>query len=195
MKIILNQFQREAALAGFRTLEELNSAFWAWMELDYNQRVHSSTGQSPHQRFLQGLPNDHRRITDLDHFNALFLWRERRTVTKYGRIKLYGNQYPVSSRPHGTVVQVRFDPLDLTQIAIYDEHDRLLETTSPAKQVAAQASSIPEESRRSPPEVSQSARRYFTSLRERHRKALRQRHQTSFTDLIGDRPEHHDADA
>ena len=84
MKIILHQFQREAARAGFRTLEELNSAFWAWMELDYNTRVHSSTGQSPTERFQQGLPQNHRRVTDLAAFQALFLWRLNRTVTKYG---------------------------------------------------------------------------------------------------------------
>ena len=109
-KIIKNQFQREAQVAGMRTLDELNSAFWAWMDLEYNVRVHSATGQSPDARFRDGLPADHRRITDLETFNALFLWRERRTVSKYGRIKLHGNQYPVTAVPHGSVVEVRFDP-------------------------------------------------------------------------------------
>ena len=97
-KIIKNQFQRGAQVAGMRTIDELNSAFWAWMELDYNTRVHSATGQSPDARFRDGLPPDQRRITDLDSFNALFLWRARRTVSKYGRIKLHGNQYPVAGR-------------------------------------------------------------------------------------------------
>ena len=93
-KIIKNQFQREAQVAGFRTIDELNSAFWAWMDLQYNPRVLAATGQSPDARFRAGLPPDQRRVTDLDSFNALFLWRERRTVSKYGRIKLHGNQYP-----------------------------------------------------------------------------------------------------
>ena len=124
-KIIKNQFQREAQVAGIRTLDELNSAFWAWMDLDYNTRVLAATGQSPAARFGDGLPPDQRRITDLDSFNALFLWRQRRTVSKYGRIKLHGNQYPVTSVPYGTVVEVRFDPYDLAQLAIYS-------TTPPA---------------------------------------------------------------
>ena len=185
MKIILHQFQREAARAGFRTLEELNSAFWAWMELDYNTRVHSSTGQSPTERFQQGLPQNHRRVTDLAAFQALFLWRLNRTVTKYGRVKLFGNQYPVTARPPRTVVQVRYDPFDLQQVAIYDpQHLKLLETTSVTQQLATQAPTVPEESRSRPPEVSQNARRYFSRLREQHQDHQKQLTETSFRHLL-----------
>ena len=183
-KTTLNQFQSEAARAGLRTLEELNSAFWAWVQLDYNQRVHSSTGQSPDERFRQGLPSDYRRVSDLASFNAMFLWRARRTVTKYGRIKLHGNQYPVTCRPHSTVVQIRYDPFDLTQVAIYDQHGAQLETTTTSKQVTTQAPRIPQESTKKPPEVSQDARRYFTRLREQHRQQQRRHAQTSFTTLL-----------
>ena len=194
-KIIKNQFQREAQVAGMRTLDELNSAFWAWMDLEYNVRVHSATGQSPDARFRDGLPADHRRITDLETFNALFLWRERRTVTKYGRIKLHSNQYPVTSVPHGSVVEVRFDPYDLAQLAIYDPGGGLLETTSASKQVTTQVPAVPEESRAKPPEVSAAARDYFTRLREQHHAQLRDRNQTSFAQFRTNDQEHHDADA
>ena len=194
-KIIKNQFQREAQVAGMRTLDELNSAFWAWMELEYNARVHPATGQSPDARFRDGLPPDHRRITDLEAFNALFLWRERRTVSKYGRIKLHGNQYPVTSVPHSTVVEVRFDPYDLAQLAIYEPGGDRLETTSASKQVTRQVPAVPEESRAKPPEVSAAARDYFTRLREQHHARLRDRNQTSFTQFHTTDQEHHDADA
>ena len=194
-KIIKNQFQREAQVAGIRTLDELNSAFWAWMDLEYNTRVHSATGQSPDARLRDGLAADHRRITDLDQFNALFLWRARRTVSKYGRIKLHGNQYPVTSVPHGNVVEVRFDPYDLAQLAIYDDAGVLLETTSTAKQVTAQVPVVPEESAAKPATVSAAARSYFTRLREQHHAALRDRNQTSFSQFRTADQEHHDADA
>ena len=198
-KIIKNQFQREAQVAGFRTIDELNSAFWAWMDLEYNPRVLAATGQSPDVRFRDGLPTDHRRVTDLDSFNALFLWRERRTVSKYGRIKLHGNQYPVTGVPHGTVVEVRFDPYDLTQLAIYDAQGVLIETTSASKQVTAQVPTVPEESRAKPAQVSTAARAYFTRLREQHHDVLRDRTQTSFTRFQStdddDNKEHRNADA
>ena len=197
-KIIKNQFQREAQVAGIRTLDELNSAFWAWMDLDYNTRILAATGQSPDARFGDGLPPDQRRITDLDSFNALFLWRQRRTVSKYGRIKLHGNQYPVTSVPYGTVVEVRFDPYDLAQLAIYDASGVLIETTSAAKQVTAQVPNIPAESAAKPPQVSAAARAWFTRLREQHHAALRDRNQTSFTRFQStddDNKELRDADA
>jgi transposase InsO family protein len=74
-RTIKNEFQAEAARAEFHTLEELNSAFWAWAEVVYNKRVHSATGETPDERFVKGLPKDHRRITDLESFNRLFLWK------------------------------------------------------------------------------------------------------------------------
>ena len=154
----------------------------------------------PYQSYCKGkveagLPADHRRITDLETFNALFLWRERRTVTKYGRIKLHGNQYPVTAVPHGSVVEVRFDPYDLAQLAIYEPGGARLETTSASKQVTRQVPAVPEESRAKPPEVSAAARDYFTRLREQHHAQLRDRNQTSFTQLHSTDQEHHDADA
>ena len=197
-KIIKNQFQREAQVAGIRTIDELNSAFWAWMDLQYNPRVLAATGQSPDARFRDGLPPEHRRITDLDSFNALFLWRERRTVSKYGKIKLHGNQYPITSVPHGTVVEVRFDPYDLAQLAIYAASGVLLETTSASRQVTTQVPNVPAESAAKPAQVSAAARAYFTRLREQHHAALRNRKQTSFTQFqstTDHNQEPHDADA
>ena len=43
-KTIKNQFQREAQVAGIRTLDELNSAFWAWMDLEYTLRHRPEPG-------------------------------------------------------------------------------------------------------------------------------------------------------
>ena len=123
------------------------------MDLQYNPRVLAATGQSPDARFRAGLPPDQRRITDLDSFNALFLWRERRTVSKYGRIKLYGNQYPVSSVPHGTVVELRFDPYDLAALAIYDASGVLSRPPAPPGR-------SPLWCRTSPPSPPPSRRRY-----------------------------------
>lgn len=183
-KTILHEFQAEAALADFHTLDELNSAFWAWVEVVYNKRVHSSTGQTPDERFSKGLPKEHRRITDLQSFNRMFLWKESRTVTKYGKIKLFSNQYPVQQAPHGTVVQVRFDPFNLDELFIYDGTDRYLETTSPSKKVSDTAPNIPEESRKSPQKVSQDSVSMFTRLREKHRRQLTDPNQIPFSKLF-----------
>lgn len=173
-KIIKNQFQKEAALAGFKTLEELNTAFWAWCEVVYNRRVHSSTGEVPDERFAKGLPKDHRRVKDLAKFNAMFLWRAVRTITKYGKIKLHSNQYPVTKLPHGKKVSARFDPFDLREVYIYDMEKKYLETSSPNKMNNTRILSIPEETRKTEKEISQDSVRYFTSLREAHQEKQKQ---------------------
>ena len=183
-KIIKNDFQAEAALADFHTLQELNSAFWAWAEVVYNTRTHSSTGEPPDERFLQGLPKQRSRITDLESFNRMFLCRQSRTVSKFGKIKLFSNQYPVQQAPHGTVVQVRFDPFSLDEVFIYDQTNRYLETTTPNKKVTNTAPNIPQESRKSPQRISQESVRLFTRLREQHRKQLQNANRIPFSKLL-----------
>ena len=183
-RTIKNEFQAEASLSDFHTIEELNSAFWAWAEVVYNRRVHSTTGEAPEERFLKGLPEQHRRVSDLESFGRMFLWNESRTVSKYGKIKLYSNQYPVQQVPHGTVVQVRFDPFNLDEVYIYDGANHYMETTSPSKKVTDAAPNIPEESRKSRQKVSQQSVAMFTRLREKHRKQLKDANQMPFFKLF-----------
>lgn len=173
MKIIKHQFQNEAQRAGMSTLEELNTAFWAWSEMDFNTRIHSATGQTPDARFIAGLAEDHRRVEDLSWFVSLFLWRENRTVSKYGKVRLHGNEYPVSKKPAGTVVQVRFDPCDLREVYLYDQAELFLERSWPSKQQRLSAPGIPEERPEVPEKVSEAGRTFFARLRERYLKAHR----------------------
>ena len=171
-KIIKNDFQGEAQLAGFQTIEELNSAFAAWVDLEYNVRVHSTTGEAPDKRFADALHKDIRRVADIAWFEALFLSRVSRTVTKYGKIKLKSNEYPVTCSPHGTVVEARYDPFDLSRVFIFKDKT-CVETTSVSKLVNRTAA-VPEESKASPTEVSAHASNYFQVLREQHAKVLTQ---------------------
>jgi len=170
-KTIKNDFQGEAQRAGFHTLDELNSAFSAWVDLEYNARIHSQTGESPDKRFASALHTDIRRVADIAWFEALFLMRVSRTVTKYGKIKLESNEYPVTSAPHGTVVEARYDPFDLSKVFIFKDKV-CIETTSVSKLVQRVATSVPEESRATVPQVSSHAQLYFQALREQHMKAI-----------------------
>jgi len=181
MRIIKHEFQDEAQRAGMQSIEELNTAFWAWSELSFNTRIHSATGQAPDTRFLQGLTDTHRRIEDLSWFLSLFLWRENRKVSKYGKIKLYGNEYPVSKKPTGTVVQVRFDPCDLREVYLYDHNEQFLESSWPKKQRTMTVPGIPEEAQDSNRSVSEASRKFFSDLRERYLKNTNETNQVDFS--------------
>jgi hypothetical protein len=183
-KIIKNEFQSEAARAEMKTVEELNTAFWAWAEMEYNTRIHSSTGQAPDERFQQGLQKEHPRVEDLAAFQAMFLWKEKRTISKWGKISLYGNRYPVSCRPPKSIVQVRYDPFDLSEILIYDpQSSTRLQCTRASKQIATRAPSIPQESRATAPQISAQSVAYFSRLRERYLQSQKQRQEVSFHKL------------
>jgi hypothetical protein len=170
MKTLKNEFQAEAQRAGFQTLDELNSALWAWIDVEYNRRNHSSTGQPPFDRFLTGLPSEHRRVSDLEWFEALFLLREHRTVSKYGIVKLCGNHYN-SQVSHGSVVEIRYNPFDLRSAWRF-ENGRRVETLGLRKLVHEIAGGVPEERKSAPVELSAEAAGYFAKLRE-HQAELR----------------------
>jgi transposase InsO family protein len=172
-KTIKNDFQAEAQRAGFRTLEELNSAFAAWVDLEYNIRIHSQTGEPPDKRFAEALHNDIRRVDDIAWFEALFLMRVSRTVTKYGKIKCESNEYPVTCAPHGCVLEARYDPFDLSRLFIFKD-GACAETTSVSKLVNRTATALPEESKAADREVSSHACVYFQVLREQHTRMLTQ---------------------
>ena len=199
-KIIKNQFQREAQVAGMRTIDELNSAFWAWMELEYNTRVLSAYRPEPRcplpRRPAARAPPHHR--PGLIQCPVPCGARAASSASTV-RIKLHGNQYPVTGVAHGTAVEVRFDPYDLATLAIHDDAGVLIETTSASRQVSTQVPDVPAESAAKPAQVSNAARAYFTRLREQHHAALRDRTQTSFTRFQSTdddhNKEHRDADA
>ena len=98
--------------------------------------------------------------------------RLSRTVTKYGKIKLESNEYPVTSAPHGAVVEARYDPFDLSRVYIFKDK-ACIETTSVSKLVHRSATALPEESKAAGSEVSSHAQAYFQALREQHLRALK----------------------
>jgi putative transposase len=166
MKTLKLDFQAEAERAGFLTIEELNTALWAWIDVEYNLRKHSTTGQAPSERFSASLSADHRRVTDLAWFNALFLLRETRTVTKYGTVKLCSNAYTVSGVSPGSVVEIRYNPFDLKQVYRF-ENGTCVQTLEVTKLVNTCAPTVPQESSAPVSQVSENASRYFSRLRER----------------------------
>jgi hypothetical protein len=170
-KTIKLEFQAEAEKAGFATLEELNTALWAWIETVYNVRVHSTTGEPPNKRFKEALPATLQRVKDISYFEALFLLRDTRTVTKYGQIKLFANQYPVKNIMHGTVVEVRYNPFDLRKIYIY-QAKKLIQTIESSKITTYTAPALPEERKNQDSSISEASRNYFTRLREEYKHSL-----------------------
>jgi transposase InsO family protein len=116
-RFCVTNFIAEVKASAIRTLNELNQAFFAFIDLEYNRRRHSELKISPKQRWLK----DASRITYLEEekIRTAFLWRELRTADKTGVIRLFNKKYKVAPDLYRKRVEVRYDPERLDQLEIY----------------------------------------------------------------------------
>ena len=98
-------------------LAELNRLFSAWVAVSYHRTVHSETGQAPLARWAAGVP-DPLPLPSPAQLHEAFLWSERRTVRKTATVSLHGNLYQVDASLVRCVVELVFDPFDLTDIDV-----------------------------------------------------------------------------
>ena len=174
-------FQGEAQIAGIQTIEELNATLAAWTEVEYNNKIHSGTGETPNERWRNNL-NTHppRRITDLEAFNALFLWRTERTIDKFATIRFQLNSYPIKALAVGTTVGLRYNPFDLAEVHVYHEgrfHCVLKASTLTRTTVPE----VPEEKKSS--SYSPEAADYFKRIREKANEMMRLKAELRYSDL------------
>jgi len=118
----LNRYIRAAFLAELKaasiaTLDELNEAFVAWADHDYNRRVHSETGETPLDRWRRGV--DGVRFADDEKLRQAFLWKENRTADKAGVFGLLGVRYQVGPKLARRKLEVRFDPEALHEVEVW----------------------------------------------------------------------------
>jgi transposase InsO family protein len=103
------------------TLELLNTATQAWVEQEYHRRVHSETGQTPLERWLQG-PSVGRDCPSSDTLRHAFRTEvSRKQRRSDGTVTCEGVRYEISSR-YRTLVQVtlRVARWDLSCVELVD---------------------------------------------------------------------------
>ena len=105
------------------TLAQLNEATQAWVEQDYNRKLHSEIVETPLARFLAG-PTVIRPCPDGATLKLAFTRTERRTLRKSdGTIVVEGRRFEVPNRyRHITSLDVRYAVWDLSQVHLADEH-------------------------------------------------------------------------
>jgi len=168
----LKSFQSEAIVANFQTLEELNSTLTAWIEVEYNNKINSSSGESPNERWQHNIKkHPPKRITDIDAFNALFLWRSKKTVDKFGNIRFQKNTYPIHALPVGSNIELRYNPFDLSEVQVFHE-DAFYCILRASKLIRKAILKVPEESKKS--RFSPEAVEYFKRIREKATEFKRQ---------------------
>ena len=106
------------------TLAQLNEATQAWVELEYNRKVHSELGVAPVQRMLDG-PSVVRPSPSSDELRRAFRMQERRTQRRSdGTVSIEAVRFEVPSRlRHVEHLEVRYARWDLSSVDIVDPRD------------------------------------------------------------------------
>jgi len=181
---VLKRFQEELRLVDIKTIEELNELISAYVEVEYNNKIHSSTGETPNKRYFNSLKlHPNKRVNDLAFFNSLFLHREDRVVDKYKQIRFQNNIYKIHGLAIGEHIEVRYNPLDLTDIQIYHK-DAYYCNLKAYKINRKEEKNIIEEKRKSKKTISKEATIYFHQLREKYNELkVKRANDISFADL------------
>ena len=162
---VQSQFEAEVRAGDMLSLERINEAFCAWLEVVHHQSANSETGQPPRQRYDERLIAI--RQADMEAVSESFLQHAERTVDKtFSDIRLNNRFYKVDPRLRGDRLDVRYDlrgPVD--EILLYSLKEEYL-----GKGVVHQR----EAGQEMPPEAERPAERFdvLGMLVETHRKQL-----------------------
>jgi putative transposase len=121
-----DQLEAEVRAGPPLTLDRLNQALTAWLEVSYHERPNSETQQAPRLRYEQG--RSFIRHIDLQQVLKFFLQRKRRRVDRiYSDVRLDGFFFRVDPQLRGDWVEVRYDPFaELETVYLYSLEDEYL---------------------------------------------------------------------
>jgi len=104
------------------SLSLLNEATQAWLEMEYQRRLHSETRQTPLERFLQG-PTISRDCPGIEELRLAFTSEQPRRPRKTdGTVSIEGIRFELPSRfRHLDKLWVRYAAWDLTHVFLMDE--------------------------------------------------------------------------
>ncbi len=102
----------------FSSVEELNQAFWRWLEEDYHRKIHSALEMTPLDKFLSQTSKI-RPVNDPQKLEEIFFHRINRKVTSDGTISINKKLYEISPQFIGQKVELRYDPRDLKNVYVF----------------------------------------------------------------------------
>lgn len=102
------------------TLEQLNQRLWQWIDTVYHCREHSALKTTPLVRWQRDIEQI-RQLAPSTDLRRLFFHRLDRVVRRDSTFLLKNHFFEAPPQLAGKRIEVRFDPLDLTQVDIYCE--------------------------------------------------------------------------
>src|ERR1700756_4009710 len=100
------------------SLEELNQRLGPWIEQVSPRSEHSGLGTTPLLRWQRDIEHI-RQLPPATDLRRLFFYRLNRLVRRDSTFQLRAQFYEAPSGLEGRTIEVRFDPLDLSEVEIY----------------------------------------------------------------------------
>lgn len=170
-KTVQDSFISEIKRNPVKSLSELNDLYFAWMNTEYDKKVHSSIGMTPNGKWNASLNSGTRlRFFSPVEIEEIFLHAEERTIDKYGVISFEGNTYEGPAELIGKSVVIRFNPFHLDCLHVYykDKYFGTAQIIDLKTQKHKNVAAIPEESGYD----SNISRLYFENIKSNYQKHL-----------------------
>jgi transposase InsO family protein len=168
---VQTSFLPEVRKQPVKSLSELNDLYFAWKKAEYDDKIHSSIGMTPKERWDISLNAGTKlRFFSPVELEEIFLHAEERCVNKYGVISFEGNTYEAPVELIGKSVIVRYNPFHIDYLHIYfnDKYFGTAKTIDLKTKRHKSIGSIPEESGYD----SNISRLYFKNIKSTYRKYL-----------------------
>jgi putative transposase len=155
------------------SIVELNDLFFAWLKTEYHDKVHSSIGATPLERWNKSLEV----ATRLRYFSPVqidqaFLHYAERTVNKYGVISFDGNEYAIDGSLVNKRIAIRYNPFHLDTVHVYyqDKYYGLARIVDLKKEKHKSVTGIEED----PAVDSKISQQYFENIKSNYQDYLKE---------------------
>jgi transposase InsO family protein len=115
---VREQFLADLDPKALLSLDQLNERLWHWLDTVYHRREHSSLQTTPLLRWQRDIAQV-RQLPPATDMRRLFFHRVDRLVRRDSTFQLRNRFFEAPPPLAGQKIEVRFDPLDLTQVEIY----------------------------------------------------------------------------
>jgi transposase InsO family protein len=119
---------RERFLCGVQegiSLEQLNEAFWLWLQQDYHHKLHTGIGQRPIDRYNASVETVPIRRLSRAELDEIFLIRHERVVNNDATISFKGSVYEVPPAYIRHRIEIRHPVDDPHELYLYDNGVRV----------------------------------------------------------------------
>jgi len=119
---------RDRFLSGVRkgiSLEEINEAFWLWLNNDYHHKIHTGINERPIDRYNVSLEKASIRRLSKSELDNIFLMRHERVVNNDSTISFKGAIYEVPTAYIRQKIEIRHPIDDPEDLYLYDNNIRV----------------------------------------------------------------------